>query len=243
MKRLLIILFLCLIGTSHNSQAQTLGDYFDMLDDLLDGEYDESVGPAEMFYGGFKELMGIIGEEMNESAGLQFSSYTKCLYMMILYALEYEKHVKRINEARDCEEKYDLYGVLLIYIASSTGISYCPESFLDLFDNPDKIKELEKFYQEMTYLYDLNEHYFFTGQIEGLNSKNLFDQLDADVILVVGGFLAHYKWKGLGNYVGGAVKDLINEYFHPEAVIKTTLETGEKMDALPCSPGSRHRKN
>lgn len=239
MKRLLIILFLCFAGNSYIGHAQhreRTGEEFiykvihEMLKTYI-GDFDYGTTTADFL------------NEFKESKGLQFSSYTKCLYMMILYALEYEKHVKRINEATDCEEKYDLYGVLLIYIASSTGISYCPESFLDLFDNPDKIKELEKFYQEMTYLYDLNEHYFFTGQIEGLNSKNLFDQLDADVILVVGGFLAHYKWKGLGNYVEGAVKDLIKEYFHPEAVIKTTLETGQEMDALPCSPGSKHRAN
>lgn len=238
MKRLLIILFLCFAGNSYIGHAQETRTFFDKLDDILDEEYDDNISDE-----GFGKLMDLLGDEFNESAGLQFSSYTKCLYLMILYALEYERHVKRINKATDCEEKYDLYGVLLIYIASSTAISYCPEDLLDLFDNPDKIKELERFYEEMTYLYDLNEHYFFTWQIEGLNSKNLFDQLDADVILVVGGFLAHYKSKGLGISVEGAIKDLINEYFHPDAIIKTTLETGEKMDALPCSPGSKHRAN
>lgn len=238
MKRLLIILFLCFAGNSYIGHAQETRTFFDKLDDILDEEYDDNISDE-----GFGKLMDLLGDEFNERAGLQFSSYTKCLYLMILYALEYERHVKRINKATDCEEKYDLYGVLLIYIASSTGISYCPEDLLDLFDNPDKIKELEKFYEEMTYLYDLNEHYFFTWQIEGLNSKNLFDQLDADVILVVGGFLAHYKWKGLGISVEGAIKDLINEYFHPNTIIKTTLETGQKMDALPCSPGSQYRKN
>ena len=238
MKRLLIIFFLCIAGNSYYSQAQTPEEIILLLrNEMGEQAYDELVDKT----GGLLDFLKL--ESKNSTAEFQFSSYTKCLYLMILYALEYEKHEKRINEATDCEEKYDLYGVLLIHIAASTAISYCPEDLLDLFDNPEKIKELEKFYEEMTYLYDLNEHYFFTGQLGNLDRDNFFDYLHTQVILVVGGFFAHYKSKGLGIFVEGAVKDLINEYFHPDAIIKTTLETGEKMDALPCSPGSQHRKN
>lgn len=248
MKRLLIIFFLCFAGNSYNSQAQNLEEIIHVIHGGLGGE--EGV---EELLDGASGLLNTIGDEINESAGLQFSSYVKCLYMMIVYSLEYEHHVKRINEATDCEEKYDLYGVLLMYIASSTAISYCPESLLDLLDNPEKRKEEEKFYAEIKFIENLGAYLGLYGT-DGLGlypDDNLIDKLYIDMILKISSipfYLAHFDQEEGTMYnhrvtTRYAIASIIEEYFHPEAVINTTLETGEKMDALPCSPGSQHRRN
>lgn len=116
MKRLLIILFIYLLGGGggQTTQAQTIEEVINELHDKL------GLTPEEYIVT-FKKLMTNFDEDVTGVSGMQLSSNTKCFYMMILYAFEYEDHVRRINNATDCQEKYDKYGVLLMYIAASTA--------------------------------------------------------------------------------------------------------------------------
>lgn len=243
MKRLLIIFFLCIASNSYISQAQNLEDIFDKKVMDIDAivEMLESDGWGE------------------PPAGYQISSQAKCLYLMILYALEYDKHVERIHAATDCEEKYDLYGVLLIYIASSTAISYCPEDLLNLFDNPKRKKEIERLIEELSFISLVGSYYIHTKQHEDFYDYSDWDRLSLEIYQKIALFFNKGGWGVLKwdpyneryedydgteeQYLEAAIKKLINDYFHPDTIIKTTLVIGEKMDALPCSPGSKHRAN
>ncbi|HTO36742.1 MAG TPA: hypothetical protein VLZ72_10915, partial [Flavobacterium sp.] len=90
-------------------------------------------------------------------------------------------------------------------------------------------------------------YYVATGGGKLNNLNNIIEKLVVDLIITISAYLYEHSGKTskpISLYrLGSAILDLINEYFHPETIIKTTLEIGEKMDALPCSPGSQYRKN
>jgi len=50
-----------------------------------------------------------------------------CVAMMVLYVYEYVNLVDRTDRETDCKRKYDLYGMQLLSLSSSTTILYCRE--------------------------------------------------------------------------------------------------------------------
>lgn len=237
MKRLLIILFLCFAGNSYICKAQFPWGKDMSMDLEKIKEYLNAV-PGSMF------------EE--PAAGFQLSSHAKCFYLMILYSIEYNKQIDRIDNATDCQEKYDLYGILLIHIASSTAISYCPEDLLDLFNNPKRKNEKERFIEELTFIWQIGRFYSNSYDGGGLFFYTDWNRLSLDIYGKIYEYLYHItvnKFLIYGTHISdsevyeSAIKQIIHDYFHPDTIISTTFVVGEKMDALPCSPGSKHRKN
>lgn len=236
MKRLLIIFFICLLGGGQTTQAQTIGDDLNELYDKI------GLTPDDYLLVYYK-LLANFDRDVTGISGMQYSSHTRCFEIMIQYAYEYERHEKRINSAANCQEKYDLYGVLLMLIASSTAISYCPEDMLEILNNPNRAQDKAKFLEEVTYLYELNASTELRDRMRAQDRFSFIESWYHGLIVTIGNFLKQYKLHGLGNYIQQAVIDLINEYFHPNTIINNSLEIGEKMDLLPCSPGSQHRRN
>lgn len=158
----------------------------------------------------------------------------KCLALMILYLHEYYSLVDLINSEQNCKMKYDLYGMELLTLTSSTTIMYCPEG-LDASDNKAEIMKnfIDKFF---VFEYDNPENVHLiggnTGHLErtALAENGNFSVKLADLIANFG--RENYDWE-TEDY-GLFMESLISP-FRPEFITTRLLTVGAKMEALGCS--------
>ncbi|MBT8182622.1 MAG: hypothetical protein KJO53_13660 [Eudoraea sp.] len=89
-------------------------------------------------------------EKMKENAEVldALDRDDKCLALMVLYLNEYYA-VKDLTRAeQNCKMKYDLYGMELLLLTSSTTIMYCPEGFAE---SGNKAEIMEDFISKFFY--------------------------------------------------------------------------------------------
>ncbi|MBR9855912.1 MAG: hypothetical protein GYB37_15290 [Algicola sp.] len=183
-----------------------LGLDMDDLDDIFgDSEEDPLGGLMDMFGGSMGALSGnLMGKgELQKTAEMKvfenalkgqmvgakefvlnldkYNSHTKCFYLIIKYINALDELKEITEETNECKKKYDLYGMQLMTMMSSTSIMYCTEELYNklkawgLSDSPvlGEDDEINTFVTDMyrILLYtvakdDINiEGYAFSGRL------------------------------------------------------------------------------
>lgn len=183
----------------------------------------------------------------------------RCVAMMVLYVYEYVNLVDRTDAETHCKTKYDLYGMQLLSMASSTTIMYCPEGLAA--QSNDHLGELSRDYFEI-----LNanrppeyDYYNLDSDIHGEHGPGLqaqsWDRMNAWARL---DFKSRYLQQlRLDAYDEifyqaddpeevdreavealredhGFIRHLIG-YFDPSYIVPRTLSVGQSMEDLGCS--------
>lgn len=182
-----------------------------------------------------------------------YSPELKCIYLMIKYEENFVELKKETNKADDCQIKYDLYGMQLMAIASSTTIIYCTEGLYNLilgdgnlggsiFDSPEYVTVLGDYYDLFRDYDDRKYH------LDSLTYGKSYNQLHEDFQKTMRNFLFAEGGLTLSNDEDESkrklmiraherISYLLETYFHPLAIIKESVDIGNTMSALPCSKG------
>ncbi|PVW13056.1 hypothetical protein [Marixanthomonas spongiae] len=162
------------------------------------------------------------GERENLDEFNDWSSQMKCTYMMLAYVYNLEKLNEETEATADCKLKYDLYGMQLLAIASSTTILYCPEGMANATEQEMDDVSMELWVLFMTD-YDVIEP----------NTSPIIKNIKKWVSQLFYGPFSEFNDVNGGNTVKGFIYYL-TAHFHPEFVMGKTLEIGQKMEALGC---------
>ena len=165
------------------------------------------------------------------------------------------------EKSEDCKKKYDLYGMQLMAMMSSTSIMYCTEELYnkiaDVFGtlevgerhDPHAFDELDEFVREMNTLV-LIHHTIDLLDDDNTeterNANSIFKEYtkDHDITdfeMTIFYFLNQHSdfimvKDGIALFDITKVADLINRYFHPLSLMKDGVEISQKMDRLkPCA--------
>lgn len=181
-----------------------------------------------------------------------YSTYSKCFYLMAKYIIELEELKVATEEASECRRTYDLYGMQLMAMMSSTTIMFCTEELYnkiaDMFGtlevgerrDPHEFDELVDFTEEMEallkhldFLSNTNEADF---QAVNNYTKNWTD-FERTLVLFFGNVYKPTVQKGDKTYFDVTkVASLIEKYFHPLSLIKEGVTISQQMDRLkPCT--------
>lgn len=160
----------------------------------------------------FKEMLEGEREKLDEFN--DWSSQMKCIYIMSAYVYHLEKLNEETEATVDCKLKYDLYGMQLLAIASSTTIMYCPEGMANIAD------------EEMN---ELSEEFYFLMSSD--NASPIVKKLQKWMGVLMYGPWAEFDF---GDDIAKDIIYFLIAYFHPNFVIGKPLEIGQKMEALGC---------
>jgi|TARA_R100000479_G_scaffold51000_3_gene24128 hypothetical protein len=232
MKNLLFLLSLftlCLISPNASSQINILEAIQQNAEEGAYGEEhtaenQENVPePTEEQREFMENLKKFLEEEKkNLDAFNEWDSQMKCIYMMSAYVYHLEILNQETEDISACKLKYDMYGMQLLAIASSTTIMYCPEGMANAGD--EEIGELSRELYKL-YMTDIDTFGPETRPV----IKNLKTWIHE---LLYGPFRTLYNENG-DNPFGSFISFLI-AHFHPEFVLGKSLEIGQKMEALGC---------
>jgi len=193
----------------------------------------------------WQEEWGEIMEENAEILEAFDTKYLKCTAMMILYVYEYLTLVEATKAEGDCKMKYDLYGMQLLYMASSTTIMYCPEEIASLSSG-----EQDKIYDEFINI--LIDHFGIEDMYdEDATEKELEEIIDmaassggpygsllgklasiAKIVRAAQRSISTYD-RGQGDGTVTVLRSLTT-FFNPSYIIPRTLEIGKIMSAMGC---------
>ncbi|WP_298264086.1 hypothetical protein [uncultured Lutibacter sp.] len=254
MKKILVytILFL-LISTGTKAQELNLGDIMGEAQEFFGEAKDKAKHAADD-----KAIDDLKKKFKNLATDLSsldmYSPELKCIYLMIKYEENFVKLKKETNKTDDCLIKYDLYGMQLMAIASSTTIIYCTEGLYNLilgdgnlggsiFDSPEYVIVLGDYYDLISdhddRKYGLNNSPKYGKRYNQLHEdfqKTLREFLFAEESLTVSNDKEKNKRKHMIR-AHERISYLLNTYFHPLAIIKESVDIGNTMSALPCSKG------
>lgn len=145
MKKILgYTMFFLFMSTGMQAQDFDLDDIIGEAQDFFDGAQKEAEKTAdteaqrkfkETFNDKFKNYNKYISNLDN------YSPYSKCFYLMIKYIMELEELKVATEVVDDCKKTYDLYGMQLIAMMSSTNIMFCTE---ELYNDLQHLKEIDK---------------------------------------------------------------------------------------------------
>lgn len=229
MKKILgyAMLFL-LMGTGMQAQDFDLDDIMGEAQDFFGEAQDEAEKAADTeamkdFKKKLNEKIKVWGGFVNELDN--YSPEVKCTYMLLKYKKEFDSLVAKTNAAENCKKKYDLYGMQLMAMASSTSLVYCSKDLGDLVgaDTKEEEDKLERWVTEITQILEIG---YASNDLE---KTFLFykDELFWRVLL-----------KNItSNYDKIKRIDItLHKYWHPISIIKTTASISKQMDALkPCT--------
>lgn len=178
-----------------------------------------------------------------------YSPYSKCLYLMIKYINELETLKAATEEASECRRTYNLYGMQLMAMMSSTTIMFCTEElyneiknfekgdenaqqmamsgdFGSFIEDLDKLLEIYDNYQKNENDYSADRKTFDTVTDFEITLMRFFDYLDT---------VTFEKWGR--TYIDLIrVASLIEKYFHPLSLMKDGVAISQQMDRLkPCT--------
>lgn len=242
MKKLFFLLLFCLLTTGgNNAKAQDLGDLLrgEGLEGILDGlSKDDETNIVSMIFA-LERLAEI------ESPVFDFSPHINCLYILVKYANTFENLVEKTNAASDCNERHGLLVMQEAMLLASTNIYYCVEPFLEMIENyltlEESKKEAEELVAEMQYFHAVSMHY--TNNYKGgKKDSKIFNELLIDLMNTITSFYDFGRHPSNPNWAHRAIvvaklKQLINEYFDAQLVIKKALLIAEHIEALPCDGG------
>ncbi|UBZ12288.1 hypothetical protein LDL77_10305 [Flagellimonas marinaquae] len=266
MKKILgyTILFLFL-STGARAQEFDLGDIMGEAQDFFGeaqekAEHQADTEAQKKFEAAFKDKFKKWGEFSSNLDN--YTAYSKCFYLIAKYVMEMDGLREETEKSKDCKKKYDLYGMQLMAMMSSTSIMYCTEELYnkiaDVFGtlkvgerrDPNAFDELDEFVREMNTLVLilhtvdlLGDNYTETER----NANDIFDEYMKDHEITdfeetILRFLSqHYDdlimvKDGIALFDITKVADLINQYFHPLSLMKDGVDISQKMDRLkPCA--------
>lgn len=260
MKKILgyTVIFL-LIGTGMQAQDFDLGDIMGEAQDFFGEAQDDAEKAAadtdatrkfkEAFQNSFTEYVNYINDLDD------YLPETKCLYIMLKYKSEFDALTGEIQSTSDCRKKYDLYGMKLMMMMSSTTIMYCTEDLWNLIssfdwetqDKPSALVDLDTELFEIVKKYD--DYLALLNREGGVEDDELFpayaDLTDSDLdITIIEEFYEEtlkdnkeeYQNKDGNGSFALPIGIILNKYFEPGNLLKNTLEISKEMDALkPCT--------
>lgn len=253
MKTLYIIISIFILSTGSLS-AQLEGMLGDILQEVQDKvgnaqQTSEKASDSEAMKQFKKEIKYYISG-INDLDG--YSGELKCLYLIIKLATLIETLGANAENAALCQEQYDLYGIQVMALASTSGIVYCYDDlteFLPTFSNTESSghKKWEKFANEYADIYTKYDHCdyrnFYYGE-DISDCMKINPGLELDFVTTISNALGVYDSFYPGkkqkskyvNYIKLLLSHLIRVY-NPVEALARTIKIGQKMKALPCSDG------
>ncbi len=142
--------------------------------------------------------------------------FLKCYAMMILYVDQYLQLVDETDRTSECTVKYDLYGMQLLAMATSTTVMYCPESMSEL-----QFTEFRPIFDD------------FYSALQGMDDSVLAIKIKAKLVDIISRWRQESRTDpdDIGNEY---VLDYLIKFFRPEYILSRTLEIGREMEALGC---------
>lgn len=250
MKNLRFAILICLLFSTP-LMAQDLGDIMDMAKDAFGDSQQTAEDDADNK--ALEDLKKKFGEYTKGLDSLDmYSSELKCIYLMVKYAFNYEEIKEETRNTALCKEKYDLYGMQLMAITSSTTIMFCTEELFNMGTNGRGLADMD-LSESPEYMEVIDEYIGILSDSEGLPNADLYGfsgiHNDFKKTLITYAILKPDYIEGNGNNfldrntpefrasLADRVFDLLMEYFHPLTIISETVDIGKKMKALPCSDG------
>jgi hypothetical protein len=187
-------------------------------------------------------------DENAEILGAMDNPELRCVAMMVLYVYEHESLVDMTDREGNCKRKYDLYGMQLLSLATSTTIMYCPEG-LNAYSN-EQLDRIGSDYKSIL-MGNVSDRLF--EEIQAMfNESNSDDELPEHGIEVSGWSRLVFKTMYLASALRGTNAGLVDveaqlnvdayfirsliRYFTPRYVLTKTFQISQKMEALGCAP-------
>ncbi|WP_129652834.1 hypothetical protein [Flagellimonas olearia] len=238
MKKILgyTILFLFL-STGARGQDFDLGDIMGEAQEFFGEAQDEAKQASDnKAIDDFKEKFKDKFKKLGDFSGYldNFSAETKCAYLIFKYKIEMDSLISKTNAEEDCKKKYDLYGMQLMALMSSTSIMYCTEDLFNKFTNGGDFEELKPMVADITQILQEDAEKF-----EKLAESNDFEQTfhaiykDYDLRMLMDD--SGYSFDKLDE-ISKPILAILLRYFHPLSLVTTTTEISKQMDKLkPCA--------
>lgn len=254
MKKILgCTILLLLLFTGAQAQDFDLDDIMGEAQDFFGEAQDDAEKAADTeaqrkFKEAFKDKFKKLGE-FTENLD-NYSADTKCAYLIFKYKMEIDSLVARTKAEENCKKKYDLYGMQLTAMMSSTTIMYCSEDLYNLFNsrdngfhsknNTEKEEEKEKLKQLVT---DITQILQDGGKKFGAWSYGRGDPPnDFEKTFLI-------SYQNLGKLMSDStpyydkeddivkpIQKILNKYFHPVSLLGNTVAISKEMDKLkPCA--------
>ncbi|MCR9227953.1 MAG: hypothetical protein NXH90_11085 [Flavobacteriaceae bacterium] len=232
MKKILgyTVLFL-LMGTGMQAQDFDLGDIMGEAQDFFGEAQDDAEKAAdteaqekfkEAFNDKFKKW-GAFSENLDD-----YSPQTKCLYLMAKYILELEELKVETGKASECRRTYDLYGMQLTAMMSSTTIMFCSEELFNTLGKvPDTITE-----DVIDYLSEIKKDF---NLLYSKQNKTDFEETMVQFYINKNAFVDPYYEDDLEiEFI--KINQYLLKYFHPLSLMKEGVAISQQMDRLkPCT--------
>lgn len=243
-----IIALLLLASTSIHAQDIDLGDIMSEAQDFFGEAKDEAANDANTtaqqkeFEDAFKNKFKKMGEYLKELDN--YSPETKCTYMIFKYKMEIDSLAANTAAAKNCKKKYDLYGMQLMAMMSSTTIMYCSEDLYNLFFSSENTEEeeekLKQLVEDITQIFAKGAKKFGAWSYGRGDPPNdlektflIFYQNESSLL---DDTVSYYD--KLDN-ISKPIMKILGEYFHPLILLKNTVAISKEMDKLkPCADSS-----
>ena len=166
-----------------------------------------------------------------------------CVALMVLYVYDYDRLIARTERESDCRLKYDLYGMQLLSMTSSTTVMYCPEG-LSMLSN-EELGNVSQQYFELALGHIPDYSFFDAPEGEGINGD--WSELTTWQSLAVKTGILDDKYRDARDdyeLAGGDLNENIGfirfliEYFKPSYIVPRTLTVGHEMEVIAAAcPG------
>jgi len=254
----ILLVFIC---TGARAQDFDLGDVMGEAQEFFGEAQDKTEHQADTeaqkrFEDAYKDKFKKREEYVNDLEG--YLPETKCLYLMLKYKAGYDALTDEIQSTSDCKKKYDLYGMQLMMMMSSTTIMYCTEDLRNIcIETADNIKidpkhkssALEALDTELIEIFNNYDDYLASSNRvensvdDGLLSDfaDLNSDLEATIIEEFFRVLHEDYRDELKSKSGDLtfvfyIASILNQYFDPISLFKNTIEISKEMDVLkPCA--------
>ncbi|MCK0159980.1 hypothetical protein [Allomuricauda sp. F6463D] len=233
MKKVLgFTLFLMFLCTGSQAQDFNLGDIIGEAQDYFGQSQNEAEKAADTeaqqkFEEAFTNKFKKWGEFSNNLDS--YSPPSKCLYLMAKYIMELEALKEETEGTSDCKRKYDLYGMQLTSMMSSTSIMFCTE---ELFNEIDNIKSGTARNADLTLFKQIKKDFALIINKEDPTDfeKTMIKFYIDDTFLVD----PYYKDDPSIEYF--KIHEYLQKYFHPLSLMKEGMAISKEMDVLkPCT--------
>lgn len=244
MKKILgyTILFLFL-STGARAQDFDLGDIMGEAQEFFGEAQDEAKQASDnKAIDDFKEKFKDKLKKLGDFSGYldNFSAETKCAYMIFKYKMEMDSLIAKTNAAENCRKKYDLYGMQLIAMTSSTTIMYCSEGLYNLLFSTDNSEEEQKkvnqLTTEITEIVTVGAKKFMAWSYDRGDAPNDVEKTFIMIYQNAYELADDSSYQQKEDEVTSEIMQALGIYFHPASLLRNTISISEEMDKLkPCA--------
>ncbi|MDC6384647.1 hypothetical protein D2V93_02140 [Flagellimonas taeanensis] len=173
-----------------------------------------------------------------------YSPYTKCFYLMVRYINELEAVKAETANDNDCRRTYDLYGMQLTMMMSSTTIMFCTEELFNAMSSVnhleysgveilDKPEELKRFVEEMNAVIQLVPDMNRESKTDFDKRMEKYTEFERTLIVF---FQVYPELRNEDKFRLYQLNALLEKYFHPLSLMKDGVAISQQMDRLkPCT--------